>query len=69
MNLMMAAVRVKENAEETDDWTEDHSETLNMIGVTLIQECNWKPEQVHNYFKPLVESIDGLDYGTDGSGQ
>lgn len=61
--LMAAAVHVKEAAEESGDWTEEHSEALNMIGVNLIHECNWEPVAVHRYFKPLVEAIEGLDYG------
>ena len=61
--LMQTAVRIKESAEEDDDWTDDHSEALNMVGVRLINECQWEPAAVHKYFKPLVESIEGLDYG------
>lgn len=61
--LMQSAVRVKENAVEIDDWTDDHSEALNMIGIRLIQECDWEAAAVHRYFKPLVESFEGLDYG------
>lgn len=63
LSLMQAAVMIKENAAEADDWTDDHSEALNMVGVRLIDECNWEPSAVHKYFKPLVESIEGLDYG------
>ena len=61
--LMAAAISVKESSIEMGDWTEEHSEALNMIGVGLIHECNWEPAAVHRYFKPLVESIEGLDYG------
>ena len=60
--LMQAAVHVKESSIEIGDWTEEHSEALNMIGVGLINECNWEAAQVHHYFKPLVESIEGLNY-------
>lgn len=61
--LMQAAVRIKDSAKEDDDWTEEHSEALNMVGIRLIEECNWDPVQVHKYFKPIVESIEGLEYG------
>lgn len=60
--LMAAAVSVKESSIEMGDWTEEHSHALNMIGVSLINECNWEPAAVHRYFKPLVESIEGLEY-------
>ena len=63
LNLMQAAIRVKEDSAKFGDWTDDHSHALNTIGISLIQECGWEPEQVHNYFKPLVEAIDGLEYG------
>lgn len=62
LTLMQAAIRIKESAEADSTWTDDHSEALNMVGVRLIEECNWEPDSVHSYFKPLVESIDGLDY-------
>lgn len=65
LGLMQAAVRIKENAVEIDDWTDEHSHALNMIGVQLIEECGWEAPAVHKYFRPLVESIEGLDYGTD----
>jgi len=61
--LMQSAIRVKENALDGEDWTEEHSEALNMIGLRLIHECDWEPAAVHRYFKPLVESVEGLDYG------
>lgn len=60
--LMQAAIRIKESAEADDSWTDDHSEALNMVGVRLIEECQWEADSVHSYFKPLVESIEGLDY-------
>lgn len=60
--LMQAAIRIKESAEADDSWTDDHSEALNMVGVRLIEECQWDSVSVHSYFKPLVESIEGLDY-------
>ena len=63
LTLMAAAVSIKEGAIELGDWTDEHSEALNMVGVGLIQECNWEPAQVHRYFKPLVESFEGLEYG------
>lgn len=63
LGLMQAAIRIKENAVETEEWTDDHSEALNMVGVRLIEECNWEADAVHRYFKPLVESLEGLEYG------
>ena len=60
--LMQAAIRIKESAEADDSWTDDHSEALNMVGVRLIEECQWDSVSVHSYFKPLVESIEGLEY-------
>lgn len=62
--LMQSAIRVKENALDGEDWTEEHSEALNRIGLRLIYECDWEPAAVHRYFKPLVESVEGLDYGS-----
>lgn len=63
LHLMQAAVQIKEGAVEDGDWTDAHSEALNMIGVNLIHECNWEAAAVHRYFKPLVESIEGMEYG------
>lgn len=63
LQLMQAAVRIKENAIEEEDWTDEHSEALNMVGMRLVMECNWSHPQVHKYFKPLVESFEGLEYG------
>ena len=28
-------------------------------------EAGWKEESVHQYLKSLVESIEGLEYGTE----
>ena len=63
LGLMQTAIKIKENAIEMEEWTEDHSDALNMVGVRLIEECNWEADAVHRYFKPLVESLDGLEYG------
>lgn len=60
--LMQAAVRIKESAVEHDEWTQDHSNALNMVGIRLIEECDWEADSVHKYLKPLVESVPGLEY-------
>ena len=65
LRLLASATQVRDHAKETDDWTERHTEALNAIGDALIEEIGWEEDSVHQYLKSLVESIDGLEYGTE----
>lgn len=65
LRLLASANQVRDHAKETDDWTDRHTEALNAIGDALIVEAGWEEESVHQYLKSLVESIDGLQYGTE----
>ena len=65
LRLLASANQVRDHAKETDDWTDRHTEALNAIGDALISEAGWQEDSVHQYLKSLVESIDGLEYGTE----
>jgi len=65
LRLLSSANQVRDHARETDDWTDRHTEALNAIGDALMVEAGWEEESVHQYLKSLVESIEGLEYGTD----
>ena len=65
LQLANAATQVRDHAVENDDWTDHHTEALNAIGDALLNEIGWKEESVHRYLKSVVETIDGLEYGTD----
>ena len=65
LRLLASASQVRDHAKETDDWTDRHTEALNAIGDALIVEAGWEEESVHRYLKEVVESIDGLEYGTE----
>ena len=65
LRLLASANQVRDHAQETEDWTDRHTEALNAIGDALMVEAGWKEESVHQYLKSLVESIDGLEYGTE----
>lgn len=65
LRLLSSANQVRDHARETEDWTDRHTEALNAIGDALMVEAGWKEESVHQYLKSLVESIEGLEYGTD----
>lgn len=62
LKLLQAAYRVRDNAVETGDWTEDHTEAIEAIGTALLLEMGWEEEFVHNHLKSVVETIDGLQY-------
>ena len=65
LRLLASANQVRDHARETKDWTDRHTEALNSIGDALMSEAGWEEESVHQYLKSLVESIDGLEYGTE----
>ena len=65
LRLLSSANQVRDHARENDDWTDRHTEALNAIGDALIVEAGWEEESVHQYLRSLVESIDGLEYGTE----
>lgn len=65
LRLLASAAQVRDHAKETDDWTDRHTEALNAIGDALIEEIGWEEDSVHQYLKSLVESIDGLEYGSE----
>jgi len=65
LKLLVAAQQVRDHARETDEWTDRHTDALNAIGEALMNEAQWEEQNVHAYLKELVESIDGLEYGTE----
>lgn len=65
LRLLSSASQVRDHARETEDWTDRHTEALNAIGDALMVEAGWEEESVHQYLKGIVESIEGLEYGTD----
>ena len=65
LRLLSSANQVRDHARETDDWTDRHTEALNAIGDALMVEAGWEEDSVHQYLRSLVESIEGLEYGTD----
>ena len=65
LRLLSSANQVRDHARETNDWTDRHTEALNAIGDALMVEAGWQEDSVHQYLKGLVESIEGLEYGTD----
>ena len=62
LRLLAAASQVRDHAEETDDWTEQHTEAIAAIGDTLLNELGWEEDNIHRYLREVVESIDGLTY-------
>ena len=65
LRLLASAAQVRDHARETEEWTERHTDALNALGDALMVEAGWQEESVHQYLKELVESIDGLEYGTE----
>lgn len=65
LNLLNAASQVRDHAKETGDWTEQHTEAINTISESLLNEFNWEHSAVSQYMKEVVESIDGLEFELD----
>ena len=65
LRLLASATQVRDHAAASNNWTDQHTEALNAIGDALIAEIGWEEESVHQYLKGIVESIDGLEYGTE----
>jgi len=62
LRLLAAASTVRDHAEASDDWTEEHTEAISAIGDALLNELGWEEENIHQYLREVVESIDGLVY-------
>ena len=62
LRLLAAASQVRDHAEETDDWTDQHTEAIAAIGDSLLNELGWEEDNIHQYLREVVESIDGLTY-------
>ena len=62
LSLLHTAALLRDNAKETGNWTDEHTNALNGIGEALMVECEWEEEDVHATLARIVESIDGLEY-------
>jgi hypothetical protein len=62
LSLLVTAGKVRDHASELGDWTESHTQALNAIGDALLNQCYWEEDDVHQYLRSVVESIDGLEY-------
>jgi hypothetical protein len=63
LKLLDAISKIKNHAIEIGDWTEKHSEALENLANALLEECNWKEKDIHDYLRNVVESVPGLSYG------
>lgn len=63
LKLLDAISKIKNHAVEIGDWTEKHSEALENLANALLEECNWKEKDIHDYLRNIVESVPGLSYG------
>lgn len=62
LQLLSSASKVRDHANNSDGWTDHHTEAINAVGQALVEECDWDEEDVHTYLKSIVESVDGLSY-------
>lgn len=65
LNLMQAAVKLKEHALEFGSWTEDHTQAINDVGFALVDECDWEEDRAQEYLGSIIESMPGLDWRTE----
>ena len=63
LSVLFKVTELKEHAIRTGEWTESHSEAMNALGNALVNECDWKEDDMHSYIKKVVESVPGLRYG------
>lgn len=64
LDLLASAMRVKEDALTNRVWTSSHTMALNRVADGLHRSCGWEPARIHEYLRPLVESIPGMGYST-----
>lgn len=62
LGLLATATKLKEHALEIGDWTDHHTEALNAIGNSLLNDCGWEEDDIHQYLKDVVESGTDLSY-------
>lgn len=62
LELLSTASQLKDHAVENEEWTEEHTEALNMIGNALLNDCNWDEDAVHGWMRRMIESVPGLSY-------
>jgi hypothetical protein len=63
LNLLKAAVEVKEDAVRNRVWTMQHTAAINRIGNILHFQYGWEVTRVHGYLRQIVESIPNMTYG------
>lgn len=66
LKLLSAVSDLKAHAEENDEgWTENHTEALNAVATSLVEELGCDEDEVFGYMRRIVESIPGLEFGLD----
>ena len=63
LQLLSSCHQLRDHASENGGWTREHEVALEAVGNCLLNDIQWKEEDVHRYMKELVESIDGFEYG------
>ena len=62
LKLLAAASQVRDHAENSDSWTDEHTDAISAIGDTLLNDFGWDEQNIHQYLREVVESIEGLSY-------
>jgi hypothetical protein len=62
LEILGAITHVKEDALKNKRWTGQHSQAINILANRLCHECDWEEERIHDYMRPVIESIPGLGY-------
>ena len=63
LKLFSAVSDLKAHAEEDEDgWTDRHTEALNAVAASLVEELGCDEDEVFAYMRRVVESIPGLSF-------
>lgn len=63
LELLKAAVQVRDDALRGRVWTMQHTAALNRIGNTLHFHFGWEIPRIHTYLREVVEAIPNMTYG------
>lgn len=63
LKLFSAVSDLKEHAKEDEEgWTERHTEALNAVAASLVEDLGCDEDEVFSYMRRVVESIPGLSF-------
>lgn len=61
LKVLAAGIRIRDHAISSEGWTHSHTEAIEAVGNTLINQFQWDQQAAHEWIQRVVDEVPGVD--------